>query len=266
MIVSIKVLDWHKFNPRTDRNNFVWFRMQNTFFSDPKFFSQPDAVKILWVFLLCEASKFNNEAFLFDTSYASAVLGYDPDMVEKTLTKFINGRLVAAEDPAEAGALDGHYPLNGTTTIRYDTIRNETKEGRVEQKSGSGLNSPCADAPSLELVRDHRLKEIWNEHRGKLAKVRALSKQRQRLCELRWSDINKTDAETHWTEVVKKIASSPFCTGANERGWRATFDWLLKSDTQWRVLEGKYDGKLGIAPKGILDILADEERLGGTHG
>jgi hypothetical protein len=40
---------------------------------------------------------------------------------------------------------------------------------------------------------------------------------------------------------VKRIASSAFCTGTNDRGWRATPDWLLRPDTAAKVLEGKYD-------------------------
>jgi hypothetical protein len=47
-----------------------------------------------------------------------------------------------------------------------------------------------------------------------------------------------------WREAIDKIASSPFCCGENDRGWRADVSWFLdNSDNYVKVLEGKYDGK-----------------------
>lgn len=40
-----------------------------------------------------------------------------------------------------------------------------------------------------------------------------------------------------------RISTSDFCRGKNERGWVATFDWLLQPDTAIKVLEGKYDNR-----------------------
>ena len=47
----------------------------------------------------------------------------------------------------------------------------------------------------------------------------------------------------HWRGVVQRINASDFCRGQNERGWVATFDWLLQPDTAVKVLEGKYDNR-----------------------
>jgi len=55
----------------------------------------------------------------------------------------------------------------------------------------------------------------------------------------RWKD---ADFRRSYKQVLTKIAASPFLCGQNDRGWRASFDWLIRNDDNWRkVLEGKYD-------------------------
>jgi hypothetical protein len=44
--------------------------------------------------------------------------------------------------------------------------------------------------------------------------------------------------------LVLKAASTPFCLGSNDRGWRVTFDWLIENDKNIsKLLEGNYDGQ-----------------------
>jgi hypothetical protein len=44
-------------------------------------------------------------------------------------------------------------------------------------------------------------------------------------------------------EAVTKAQKTPFLCGDNNRGWKATFDWLVYNDCNVnRVLEGMYDG------------------------
>jgi hypothetical protein len=52
-----------------------------------------------------------------------------------------------------------------------------------------------------------------------------------------------------WRDIIARIEASAFCRGTNDRGWLATFDWLVKNDeTAVRVLEGKYDTRAPVAP------------------
>jgi hypothetical protein len=56
-----------------------------------------------------------------------------------------------------------------------------------------------------------------------------------------------------WTEnfeaAVKRIMASKFCMGQNDRGWVATFDFLLQEDKIEKIMEGKYDNRDGMKPK-----------------
>ena len=53
----VTILNWEKFNPRNDIKFHSWFRLQNTIFEDPDFFSLSHAEKLFWLYLLCSASK-----------------------------------------------------------------------------------------------------------------------------------------------------------------------------------------------------------------
>lgn len=44
-------------------------------------------------------------------------------------------------------------------------------------------------------------------------------------------------------EAFTKANASEFLQGKNDRGWKATFDWILKPDSITRILEGKYDSR-----------------------
>jgi hypothetical protein len=55
----------------------------------------------------------------------------------------------------------------------------------------------------------------------------------------------------NWQLAIDLIVKSDFCTGKNDRGWVATFDWLLKPDTVTRIMEGRYDNRKGVLPSGV---------------
>ena len=45
----------------------------------------------------------------------------------------------------------------------------------------------------------------------------------------------------NYEHVIDMINDSDFLVGINERGWKATIDWLLQNDTNYvKVLEGRY--------------------------
>ena len=43
-----------------------------------------------------------------------------------------------------------------------------------------------------------------------------------------------------WNEGLKNLYDQPFCTGKNDRGWKAGIDWLLKPANFMKVLEKVY--------------------------
>ncbi len=129
-----------------------------------------------------------------------------------------------------------------------------TKHGLVYPKSDQGQTSdipPDLTRPDLPDQPEKRvlfaaLLEAWNVNRGPLRAVELLTDKRKQKLRLRWAE--KPDP-AYWCEVVRRIAKSSFCTGKNDKGWAADFDWLITNDTNHvKVMEGKYDDRKAFNP------------------
>ena len=96
-------------------------------------------------------------------------------------------------------------------------------------------SEPISAAPHIQL------RELWNTATkdtplsaclrltpGRITKVQA------RLAVIPLSD---------WPAIFARIVASRFCCGQNDRGWIASFDWILQPDTATKVMEGKYDDR-----------------------
>src|SRR5581483_11274568 len=50
--------------------------------------------------------------------------------------------------------------------------------------------------------------------------------------------------------AVQRAAATPFLAGAGERGWRASFDWLIAdSENARKVLQGEYAPSVSAGPQ-----------------
>ena len=134
---------------------------------------------------------------------------------------------------------------------------------RTETSSLSSLSSSLSSlTPNSENVSPSAhssgelptLARIWNENCGTLPKVKACSSQRTRKAISLW---RLHPDEEYWVRVTRTLAESKFCTGANDRGWIASFDFLLQPDTHNKALEGKYSNS--GSRRSILDILQESE-------
>lgn len=133
------------------------------------------------------------------------------------------------------------------------------KDGKgkeMERKGGEpaapDLSAESADAIAagfkILLGRPKLLQELWNDraHRS-LPRWLETSKARKAAADAR---IREHPTFEHWAQVIERINASRFCLGENDRGWRASPDWLLKPDTGAKVLEGKYDRGRGLPTNG----------------
>ena len=142
-----------------------------------------------------------------------------------------------------AGQLEGHFIIckyelyNPTRDSKWDTKRDKSNKGINKEEIKE--SSPQAD-PSL-------LFDIFDSENTKLPQVKARSKDRLAKCKTR---INQAVSDgcleqylLDFREAVRKAQSTPFLSGDNARGWRASLDWLIENHTNvYKVLEGRYDG------------------------
>lgn len=95
--------------------------------------------------------------------------------------------------------------------------------------------------------------DLWNETAGRLnlSTVRALSPARRS----RLASRLKEHGLDGWRRGLEALASSPFCLGNGNGGWRANFDWITKPDKLSAVIEGNYRSTGPPRKNTIADIL-----------
>jgi hypothetical protein len=106
-------------------------------------------------------------------------------------------------------------------------------------RNGQGTEGESADG-ALPAAAD-ALQEAWNRlTKPPIARCRDLTTKRRRQGKSRLTERPLTE----WEVVFSRIQASTFCCGSNDRGWVASFDWVVGSpDVAVKVLEGKYDDR-----------------------
>lgn len=222
-MVNITINNWDKYNPRKDRENFSWFRLNNDLFTDQALFSLNASQQRLFIFLLCERSKRNKGLFQLLPSYIGALLRYPEAEVLIDLSALSLTGLISA-DAVVTPLNDGEVPANSRPTNEQTIQDKQDKQDRVNEAP------PAAPPPNLI--------SLWNSSCGKLPKIERLTKNRKTQWEARWKE---ESSESYWESIIIRLALSNFCTGQNDRGWKASVDFLLKPDTHVKIAEGKYD-------------------------
>lgn len=122
--------------------------------------------------------------------------------------------------------------------LRTSFDRIEILLGRIVEsleKKNSQKKLSNVDGGALKIA------DLWNEYKAVgLMAVKGLSPQssRHKNASARWRE---KPTEEYWISVVQRVNVSKFCNGDNERRWFADFEFLVRPDVHYRILEGKYD-------------------------
>lgn len=102
------------------------------------------------------------------------------------------------------------------------TNKNKNKKERIKEEEKNNYQE---------------IADYWNS-KDSLAKIRSLTSRRKLQLAVR---LKETAFQTKWKEIIDRISMTPFCTGDNDRNWKADFDWLIKNEDNYtKVIEGKY--------------------------
>lgn len=116
-------------------------------------------------------------------------------------------------------------------------------EGRIDKSFGTAkavLQSGTAEQPHPpSAVCYERLVEFFNaETRGVFGVIKMpLSATRRGMIAARIRE----HGEEAFLDAVKRAAQSAFLRGQNNRGWRATFDWIIRPTNFEKIISGNYD-------------------------
>ena len=90
-----------------------------------------------------------------------------------------------------------------------------------------------------DIATPAKLFKLWNDSRPKeLSEARGMGPDRIRHAKAR---IAEEPSMKWWSDVVAKISTSQFLLGHNDRGWKASFDFILSPGKAVKILEGAYE-------------------------
>tara|TARA_R110000824_G_scaffold18243_10_gene72639 strand:+ start:3984 stop:4817 length:834 start_codon:yes stop_codon:yes gene_type:complete len=125
------------------------------------------------------------------------------------------------------------------------TVQESTKQYKREEQAMT--LAEVVTEETLRRVRKrgspHLLMEWWNDiTKPPIPRCQGLNEKRQKACLRVMENIGHDVIK----DAFQKINASKFCQGQNDRGWKASFDWMLQPDSILRTLEGKYDDRLKV--------------------
>jgi len=243
--IEIEIINWNKYQPRRDIKHPRYFAMSNQFFDDPDVFGLNSTDVMVWFYVLCQASKKRSPLVQINIGHIEFLFSKfmpknQANSICESLSKFEKRQWIrmSVRDPYVICTQSVRDPYADLNRIDLNRIERE----RVKK------DSPAKNPPAL-----HPLVEIWNSHCGdQLPKVRKSNAARDRRATRVWGE-NTADERR---AIVERVSRSAFCVGKNERGWKATFDWLLQPESHLKISEGKYDGQQASS-KSVLDTLRE---------
>lgn len=120
MLLQVEVNNWLEYNPRSDRKVYTWFRFQNDFFMNHKIHGLSDTSKLVWIFILCEASKNFGEAMNIDTFLTSTLLRKNEADVIKSIHELTRLGVITVTNKLPNG--------NSTNDTNVTNVTNDTNE------------------------------------------------------------------------------------------------------------------------------------------
>lgn len=128
----------------------------------------------------------------------------------------------------------GDLSPNGDNLSPNGEIIKEQNNTQIEEESNK-----------TKISKAQQVVDRYNAICTNLPRVVRLTDKRRRAVRLIYG---KGYTPEQLDEVFRKAQSSSFCTGENDRHWKADFDWLLNESNLVKVLEGKYDNPAAAKP------------------
>jgi hypothetical protein len=239
-----------------------WVRVSVEMLSHPALDHGPFDRRSAWLWLITNAAlkdhKANHKGAAVDIKrgqvfagrdYLAKVWRWSPQNVRTFL------RFLASENMVEVNQSNGHY-ANVLTICNYEKYQTPEK---VRNQSTNQSLTRAQPEPNQTTTRDTKdtiredtplppkgaspgdaLKAFhaYNETalRCGLQQAAKLTPDRQRKIVARLKDYGLDG----WTQALANIERSSFLTGKNDRGWRASLDFLVQAESFGKVHDGGY--------------------------
>lgn len=253
-----------------------WFRFYADFINDPVIEELAPDDQRHYVFILCmKCSGMLDKDFPNPEVRERAIarrLGLQGELLTKTKQRLRDLSLIDVDwNPTMWDEMQKRSDTSTERTRKYRASRNESSNEsdakrhsdgldidseKEKEKREEGARAPDPTAMQLDLAPDIKstpkarkgdhvplaaILDLFHQHCTKLSRVKVFSEKRKRAVRQRW--IEQVDRQTlaWWVKYFSFINDKcPFLTGANDRNWRADFDFVMGAENMIKVIENKY--------------------------
>jgi len=240
--ITVRILNFERFNPRTDVKRPSWFRLDHGMIDDPEIYMLDDAEFRAWIYVLSMASKKNADGVVrifFD--HAHRACGVSKKAILGLVGKLEQLQVIPAHVTS----------TNANVTDTNVNVTSTNADG--EQLSATDVRTD----EQTERISPEDLRKIWNDNRGSLPACTKISGKRARAAQLA---LASEPDPNYWAALIRALAASPWHNGtdkANTSGWVADFDFLLQKDkhvTLYERLVANAKPKPKLVPKEMAEL------------
>ena len=228
-----------------------------------------DSIIVIWVKLLCLAGNVNECGFVFFTKeipYTEEMMATEFNRPVSTIRLALQtferfGMIEIVNDIIKISNWENYQNVDGMDKLREQTRKRVAKyrekqrlllEDKVKKDCNVTCNVTVTESNAIErdIERDIeqdkekekknnylKIIDMYNKTCVSLPRAKCLSDARRKAIKARLNTYTIDDLK----RAFEKAEASSFLKGANDRNWRATFDWLLKDSNIAKVLDGNYD-------------------------
>ena len=154
--MKVTILNWKKYNARMDVKSTSWLRLNNDFCSDAKMFKYDCEQRMVFIYILCEASRAMKDEIEVDCDLVAALLKMPSEKVREALDLF-------SQEPNPLISFECNIDV--TPKILKKISRDEHVTTRTNEQTNERTNEQESTAsPKLDLDYQVEVKvlESWN--------------------------------------------------------------------------------------------------------
>ncbi|CAK0739465.1 hypothetical protein CCP2SC5_1020006 [Azospirillaceae bacterium] len=212
-MMTITINKWDEYQPRKDRANHTWFRVDNSIPFSEKLFGLDAEQRWFWICLMCFASRKQSSTFNYDQEYFIETF--------RVTKKKMDAALKSLE-------------MRGAVTLSYGDSQTPDDTLRLTTDRQTDITD-ITDKQTVTFTSEDLL-NLWSKERGVFSEVREFTASRRDKAK---SQLAKYPDESHWRSVIEAWNRSDFC----RQKWKPTFDDLLNESKRISTLEGKYENR-----------------------
>lgn len=220
-VVELEIKNWEKFHPRTDVKTARWFKMSNEFFNDPEFYGLSLESRMVWLFLLCSASKKMSGHIKVNTQMIADNLKVRVESIDFSIQELTKSASLAIK-PLTLVSNDLEHERKDEVTLNLRALEKRREEERREDKKNTSSELGQADS---DKVAKGPVQEFNNSLHEKL--LSTVLQDTQRLWLQTYQDLPWIQSEftkmVNWLKVNPKKAPKSrldrFISNWLSRGW-----------------------------------------------